>query len=367
MSSRGKKKKIFNQPKSLNSIPKTSGKIQVTNSLLDIMEDGKEFESILQFKAVNIEITTELRKVIDEIESIRGNPLICYVANVVNTQIKASISIDNTDDLPFSEMISLIPDNITEIDILIVTPGGSGQQVAKFVDRLRPRFKNVNFIIPNMAMSAGTIFAMSGNDIIMTSRSYIGPIDPQIPNRDGHYIPAQAILTLIDAIQKRGEELIEKGQPPQWTDLQILRQIEGKEIGNAINASNYSVELVETFLYKYKFCNWEKHSDGRIVSDEEKKNRAHDIADRLCKHSLWKTHNRGISRESAWEICQLKITHSESIGNLDRSIRRFWALTYWICENTPIFKFFISKNYCILRHDISLIEKRQDFGKKRIT
>lgn len=326
-----------------------------TDSLLDKMVDGREFESLLKYKAVNIDLVSEIRKSIDEIQEIRQKPLICYLANVVNPNIKAPISIDNNDELPFSEMISSVHKDVKDIDVMLVTPGGSGQLVAKFVDRLRSRFEKVTFIIPNIAMSAGTILAMSGDDIIMDSRSYIGPIDPQIPNKDGHFVPAQAILTLIEEIQKRGEDLLKKGQNPLWTDLQILRQIEGKEIGNAMNASKYSVELVETFLYKYKFKTWTNHSDGRPVIDDEKKFRAHEIAQLLCDHSLWKTHSRGINREIAWDVCKLKITHPETIIGLARTIRRFWALSYWSFENTPIFKAFISKNYCIFRNDISLI------------
>lgn len=335
--------------------PNIQNPIKTTESLLDIMEDGREFESLLKFKAVNIDLTGEIRKAIKEIEAIRKRPLICYMANVVNSNIKTPISVDNNDELPFSEMISTIPPEIKEIDVMLVTPGGSGQQIAKFVDRLRPRFDKVTFILPNMAMSAGTIFSMSGDEIIMDSRAYIGPIDPQIPNKNGHFVPAQAILTLIEEIQKRGDELIKKGQNPQWTDLQILRQIEGKEIGNAMNASKYSVELVENFLYKYKFKTWTNHSNGNAVTDAEKKSRAHEIAALLCDHGLWKTHSRGINREVAWDICKLKITHPESIAGLARSIRRFWALNYWIFENTPVFKVFISDNYCIFRHEISLV------------
>ena len=237
-------------PKPQQRIPVT---VQPTNSLLDKMVDGREFESLLQFKAVNIDLAGEIRRAIGEIQNIRNRPLICYLANVVNSNIKASISIDNNDDLPFLEMIDSVPKEIKEIDIMLVTPGGSGQQVAKFVDKLRPRFDKISFIIPNMAMSAGTILVMSGDEIIMNSSSYIGPIDPQIPNKDGFYMPAQAILTLIDEIQKRGDTLLKRGQNPLWTDLQILKQIDGKEIGNAMNASQYSVELVENFLHKLLF------------------------------------------------------------------------------------------------------------------
>jgi hypothetical protein len=251
-----------------------------------------------------------------------------------------------------------VPAGAKNLDVILVTPGGSGTQVAKFVDKLRPKFDNVSFIIPNIAMSAGTIFAMSGDEIVMTNSSYIGPVDPQVPNKDGVYVPAQAILTLIDEIQTRGDAAIKRGINPDWTDLQILRQIDPKEIGNAINGSKYSVELVENYLHDYKFRNWITHSTGAPVTKEQKRQRANEIANQLCKHSLWKTHDHGITREIAWEVCKLKITHSETIAGLDRAIKRFWALFYWLFENTPVFKTFVSEDYSLMRRDKVLITQK---------
>ena len=54
-------------------------------SLLDHMKDGNEFESLVKYKAVNIDVATEIRKSLQEIKAIRNRPAICYLANVVNT------------------------------------------------------------------------------------------------------------------------------------------------------------------------------------------------------------------------------------------------------------------------------------------
>lgn len=315
------------------------------------MKDGREFESLLSVKAVNLDIRHELRRALADIEKIRRRPAVCYIANVVNSQIKAPTSIEHRDDLPFAEMLESVPGDETDIDVILVTPGGLAQQVSKFVDRLRPRFGHVSFILPDMAMSAGTIFVMSGDEIVMDERAYIGPIDPQVVNKDGLFVPAQAIMTLIREIQMRGEQALEKGQNPRWTDLQILRQIDAKDIGNAINASAYSIELVENYLYLYKFRTWTEHrSTGAPVTDDEKRERAREIAMTLCDHDQWKTHSRGITREAAREECRLRIKHPEDSPGLARAIRRFWALQYWVFDNTPIYKVFLSRDYCLFRH-----------------
>ena len=324
--------------------------VPIANSLLEKMVDGREFESLLHYKFQNINLIDELRRSIIEVKSIRQRPLLCYVANVVKP-ITGSISIDDSDDLPFDEMIKSVPAEVKQIDIVLVTPGGSAQTVSRFVNKLRPRFDEVTFILLNKCMSAGTIFVMSGNEIVMKSDSYIGPIDPQTPSKTGGYVPAQSILTLVEDIKERGEDLIKQGKQPSWSDMVLLKNIDPKELGNAISASNYSISLVKEYLENYKFKNWLRHSDGQTpVTPKEKKIRAEEIAKLMCDHSKWLSHGHSITREAAWNVCKLKITHSEDIQGLDRVLRRMWALVYWMFENTLITKIFISENYALFRN-----------------
>lgn len=337
-------------PQTKNAPHPKPAALPVSATLMDKMVDGKEFESLLHHQYVGVNLIAEIRKSVAEITAIRKRPLLCYIANVVKPKV-ASVAIEGSDDLPFNEMVTSLPTDAKDVDIAIVTPGGFAHQVAKFVNTLRPKFDNVGFLVLNQAMSAGTIFVLSGDEVIMRSESHIGPIDPQVRTATGEFIPAQSILTLLDDIKKRGEENIKKGLPVSWVDLQLLKNMDGKEIGNAINASRYSIQLVEEYLNNFKFKNWMTHKDGRPVTPEERKQRANDIASNLCDHSKWKNHGHAITRDSAWDVCQLKITKSEDVAGLDRAMRRMWALFYWIFENTEIAKIFVSDNYCLIRND----------------
>lgn len=322
---------------------------QKSNSLLDVMQDGREFESLLGYQYNNLDVLREIRRSISEIYAVRNNPVVCYIANVVQGNINNSI--DGTDDLPFNEMISSVPADAKEIDIVLVTPGGSANQVNSFVNVLRPRFEKVNFIVLNMAMSAGTILIMSGDEIIMSAQSKFGPIDPQIPNKEGRFIPAQSILVALEGIRIRGEEKLKQNQQPDWTDIQLLRNMDARDIGLAQSASKYSIDMVKDFLVKFKFKAWNTHSSTNTpVTTDEKIKRANEIANLLCSHSNWKSHGHAINRDVAWNICKLKITHSESIDGLDKAMRRMWAMFYWIFENTGIVKIFVSNNYCVIRN-----------------
>lgn len=323
--------------------------IKISNSLLDVMQDGREFESLLGYQYNNLDVLREIRRSISEIYAVRNNPVVCYVTNVVQGNINNSI--DGTDDLPFNEMISSVPADAKEIDIVLVTPGGSANQVNSFVNVLRPRFEKVNFIVLNMAMSAGTILIMSGDEIIMSTQSKFGPIDPQIPNKEGRFIPAQSILVALEGIRIRGEEKLKQNQQPDWTDIQLLRNMDARDIGLAQSASKYSIDMVKDFLVKFKFKAWNTHSSTNTpVTNDEKIKRANEIANLLCSHSNWKSHGHAINRDVAWNVCKLKITHSESIDGLDKAMRRMWAMFYWIFENTGIVKIFVSNNYCVIRN-----------------
>jgi len=58
------------------------------------------------------------------------------------------------------------------------------EQVTLFVDAIRAKFQSVEFILPYKAMSAGTLWALSGERIWMDRRACIGPVDPQVPSSD---------------------------------------------------------------------------------------------------------------------------------------------------------------------------------------
>lgn len=318
-------------------------------SPLDVMKEGHEFESLLSYNFSNVDIVAEIRRSIQEVETARGRRTLCYISNVVNGSIGNSI--DGTDDLPFREMVASVPQGVKEIDIVLVTPGGLANQVVNFVNTLRPRFDKVNFILLDMAMSAGSIFIMSGDEIVMSSRSKFGPIDPQVPNKEGRFVPAQSILLAINDIKARGQAALKKGEQPDWTDIQLLKNIDIREVGAALGASNYSIQITQEYLEKYKFASWETHSHSKQpVTPQDRAERAKWVANVLCNHSKWKNHGHFIDRVAAYNECKLIVTHSESITGLDEAMRRMWALFYWLFENTPMLKIFISNEYCIVRN-----------------
>lgn len=143
-------------------------------------------------------------KLIGDIEAHTNRKLIVYAADFQKSQ-RAQIIIDQTDKAGFSDLIEGIQGN--PLDVLIHSPGGFAEATEELVKLLRANFDDIRFVVPHSAMSAATMFCLSGNIILMDDRSSLGPIDPQIqmPTQQGQFpIPAQVI---IDGFEKAQEAI----------------------------------------------------------------------------------------------------------------------------------------------------------------
>ena len=234
--------------------------------------------------------------------------------------------------------------------MFLSTPGGNGHQVNLFVNTLRSRFSSVEFLLPFMAMSAGTLWALSGDRIWMDSRAFLGPIDPQVPLRDGRFVPAQSLLLLLEQVKNEGEAAIRSGAPVPWHLIAILNGIDKKELGDAIVASKYYITMAAEFLEKYKFAIWATHkSTGAPVTPEDRKQRALEVAALLGSTERWKAHGHAITRQVAWDELRIHIDHPETVPGLERAMRRMWALCHWTFDNTPAVKVMLSQKYAFVR------------------
>ena len=202
---------------------------------------------------------------IGEIEAIRGRPLLCHAANVVRSGA-VETAIAASDHLPFSEMVGQVDASIKDVDILLATPGGSADQVNLFVEALRPRFETVEFLIPCKAMSAGTLWALSGDRIWMDERAFLGPLDPQGHSKDGNLVPAQALLTLVATIQEESAKALASKQHPPWALIRLLDKMDHKQLGAALSSSQYVTTLAAQYLEQYYYTLDKSHVVKLMVS-----------------------------------------------------------------------------------------------------
>ncbi len=205
-----------------------------------------------------------------------------------------------------------------KLAIILTTTGGSATAVERYVNIIRKHYDQIIFIVPDYAYSAGTIFCMSGDEIWMDYFSVLGPIDPQVQNKDGKFVPALGYLDKVN-------DLIEKAKNGTLTNIEflILKDFDLAELRNYEQAKELTISLLKKWLVKYKFKNWDKHRNGSNVTVTEKEKRAEDIADALGNNNQWKTHGRPINIEELEEL-KLKIEDYSERKEERELIRKYY-------------------------------------------
>jgi len=274
----------------------------------------------------------ERRNMLKKISTLRDDRDILAITSDL-TKSKVPIQIDYTDLLPVNDLLTDLKGK--QIDIILETPGGFAEVVEDIVRILRGKYEKVSIIIPGYAKSAGTIFTMSGDEILMGKTSALGPIDAQIIFNNKR-ISADAFLDGFESI-KSDVESTGKLNP---TYIPILQNISPGEIQHCKHVQAFSSELVTRWLENYKFKSWETHSTtGNKVTDEERHNRAKEIGSELSSQSRWFTHARSITIDDL-EIIGLKITDFSLDNDLNDAIMRYYTLMRMAFESTAIYKIF---------------------------
>lgn len=204
------------------------------------------------------------------------------------------------------------------ISIVLRTPGGSAETVERFVDVLRHHYDTLNFVVPDMAMSAGTIFCMSGDKIYMDYSSALGPIDPQVMAPDG-----MGYVAALGYLDKVGEIVAKPALKPG--DVVLLKSIDLGKLALFEQARNLSIDLLKTWLVEYKFKDWTQHrttNPGAPVTREQKEERAKEIADTLANHKKWFSHGRSLNISRLKEL-RLEIDDYSSDSDLRGAIRTY--------------------------------------------
>lgn len=229
------------------------------------------------------------------------------------------------------------------ISIILTTEGGSSLAVERYVNILRQFYGEVNFIIPNHAFSAGTIFCMSGDNIYMDFFSVLGPIDPQVKNKEGRFVPALGYLDKIN-------ELLAKASNNTLTSAEfiILKEFDLAELRAYEQARDLSIDLLKKWLVKYKFKNWEFHATtrkGDPVTKQDKRLRAEEIATKLTDNNLWKSHGRPINIETLERELKLKIVDYSQNADLRSIIKSYYTLSADYIRKNEIGIFIHTKKY----------------------
>ena len=205
-----------------------------------------------------------------------------------------------------------------KISVVLRTAGGSAETTERMVGVLRKHYSHVNFIVPDVAMSAGTIFCMSGDKIYMDYASSLGPIDPQVQLPDtGDLVPALGYIDKVAEIAKK------KRLSP--ADVVMLKSIDLAKLALFEQGRDLSIDLLREWLVNYKFKDWETHrttNPGLPVQDREKDTRAEEIATELSNHKRWRSHGRNLDVEKLKSL-RIEIDDYSDDNGLRDAIRSY--------------------------------------------
>jgi ATP-dependent protease ClpP protease subunit len=187
----------------------------------------------------------------------------------------AGFPINDSDKNGFMAVIHDL-DRSKGLDLLLHTPGGDAAATESLVDYLRAMFgSDIRAIIPQLAMSAGTMISLACKEIVMGKHSSLGPIDPQIGG-----IPAHGIIEEFN----RAKAEIRQNQVNAYVWQPIIAKYTPSIIGECEKAIAWSNEMVADWLIRCMFAGQaDAVAKAKIVIDE------------LGDHALTKSHARHIA------------------------------------------------------------------------
>jgi hypothetical protein len=148
--------------------------------------------------------------IIKKIETSRKSSVICYITGD-RPQLETNISSDII-DIFVHHLDTIGPTK--KISLVLYTNGGNTAAAWRLVNLLHTFCDELEIIIPNKALSAGTLISLGANKIVMTKQAALGPIDPSINHALNPVVPnaphmrapvsVEAVSGYLDAAKELG-------------------------------------------------------------------------------------------------------------------------------------------------------------------
>lgn len=254
-----------------------------------------------------------------------GRNTILYFSSFLQKQPSNDVSINDLDMNAFMENIHGL-DKSKGLDLILHTPGGDLSATEQIIKYLMSCFKgDVRAIIPQMAMSAGSMIAVSCKSVIMGRQSSLGPFDPQLNG-----VPCQSALRefykAVDDVSKNPASL------GLWQA--ILSKLNPTFLTLCTQADQLADELTEKIL-----------KDKDIAPEIKAK-----IKNTFAKNEDSKTHSRHFDRDKCKEA-GLDVIDLEADNELQDLVLSIHHCCMILAEQTSVIKV-VENNIggCYVRH-----------------
>jgi len=274
-------------------------------------------EALNDVKARGSTYDVARREYLDKLHQTTGRNVIVYYSGWLQKRGLEGVEVNDEDKNGFMTTVNHL-DRKKGLDLLLHTPGGDTAATESLVDYLRAIFgKDIRAIIPQLALSAGTMIACACREIIMGKQSSLGPVDPQFAG-----IPAHGVIEEF----KRACEEVKKdpARIPIWQP--IIANYRPTFIGECEKSIRWAEQLVREWLKSNMF-----HEEPK--ANEKIENVWHELGD----HALTLSHARHLSLQKCRDI-GLTVVALEDNQNLQDAVLSVHHACMLTLSATPAFK-----------------------------
>ncbi|MCK4255626.1 S49 family peptidase [candidate division WOR-3 bacterium] len=222
------------------------------------------------------------RKYLKKLQKVTMRNVIIYYSGWLQKPDAPNIHVNDADKNGFMTVIHGL-NRSKGLDLLLHTPGGETSAMESIVDYLHSMFgTNIRAIIPQLAMSAGTMIACACKEIIMGKQSSLGPIDPQFRGIPAHGVVEEFKRAYLEICSDPKKAAV-------WQP--IIAKYTPTLIGECEKAIDWSNEMVKEWLLS-----------GMLATKKDAENLIENIIEELGNLALLKSHARHLSVEKCKEI-----------------------------------------------------------------
>jgi ATP-dependent protease ClpP protease subunit len=253
------------------------------------------------------------KQYVNKLTRYTGRNVIVYYSGWLQKNGKSGdFSISDEDKNAFMACMYKAKERNRGLDLILQTPGGDVGATESLIDYLHSMYgQDIRAIVPQIAMSGGTLLALSAKEIIMGAQSSLGPVDPQVNG-----IAAQAILSEFDQACKE----IKEDPSKSFVWQPIISKLQPGYLTFFRRGSEWSKEILRNNL-----------ENNMFKEDKKNFNEIYEKIETLFVDSeKSKAHNRHINREKA-RSTGLKIVDLEKdqqLQDLVLSLHHLLCITF---------------------------------------
>jgi len=257
------------------------------------------------------------RKYLSALHDLTNRNIIIYYSGWLQKPGLAGVEVNDADKNGFMSVIHQL-DRKKGLDLILHTPGGDTAATESLVQYLRSMFgTEIRAIVPQLALSAGTMIACSCKEIVMGQHSSLGPIDPNFRG-----IPAHGVVEEFN--RAKSEVRQDPSCIPVWQP--IIAKYTPALIGECEKAIAWSNQMTKKWLMT-----------GMLKAARNSEAKADKIITELGDHAITKSHARHLS----FDYCKkagLKVTALEKNPKLQDAALSLHHACIHTLGSTPAFK-----------------------------